>query len=322
MENGRAAMRYANSERLMDLVLALQASRTGLSLTDIRERFRIGERTAQRMRDAVLRLHPNTEELVDEERRKRWRIPAGTTRVDVNADEIADLEAAAGLLWRDNQRARAKRVRALATKLRAALPAEAQRRVEPDLEALLESEGLAMRPGPRPIIRPEILDGLRSAIKQCRQVYITYRYRRQDRKTGRKLHPYGFLFGSRGYLVARCPRQEPELRMFALSNIEGVRIVEDPFTRDPGFSLKGFAERSFGIFQEDPVDVVWRFTPQAAPSAREYLFHPTQSMEAQPDGSLIVRFRCGGLQEMAWHIVTWNGHLDVIEPEALRRLLP
>lgn len=315
-------MRYANSERLMDLVLALQGSRTGLSLADIQERFRIGERTAQRMRDAVLRLHPNTEEMVDEERRKRWRIPAGSTRVDVNADEIADLEAAAGLMWRDNQRARSKRLRALATKLRAALPAEVQRRVEPDLEVLLESEGLAMRPGPRPLIRAEILDSLRLAIKQGRQVYLTYRYRRQDRRTGRKLHPYGFLFGSRGYLVARCPRRQPEFRMFALSNIEGVRITAEPYTRDPGFSLKAFAERSFGIFQEDPVDVVWRFTRDAAASAREYLFHPTQSMEEQPDGSLVVRFRAGGLQEMAWHVVTWNGHLEVVEPAALRRMLP
>jgi predicted DNA-binding transcriptional regulator YafY len=314
-------MRYANTERLMELVVALQATRIGLSLADIQERFRVAERTAQRMRDAVLRLHPNTEELIDTERRKRWRIPAGSARIDVNADEIADLEAAASLLWRDNQRARSKRIRALATKLRAGLPADAQRRVEPDLEALLESEGLAMRPGPRPVIRSEILDSLRGAIKQCRQVFITYRYRRQDRKTGRKLHPYGFLFGSRGYLVARCPGKQPEIRMFALSNIESVRIAEEPFSRDPGFSLKVFAERSFGIFQEDPVDVVWRFTPEAAASARDYMFHPTQSMEEQADGSLIVRFTAGGLQEMAWHVVTWNGHLEVLAPESLRAML-
>ena len=33
------------------------------------------------------------------------------------------------------------------------------------------------------------------------------------------------------------------------------------------------------MFQEEPVDVVWKFTPKAAPDAREFLFHPTQTME-------------------------------------------
>jgi hypothetical protein len=38
-------------------------------------------------------------------------------------------------------------------------------------------------------------------------------------------------------------------------------------------------------FQEKPMDVVWRFSLKAAPDAREFLFHPTQIMEPQPDAS-------------------------------------
>jgi len=63
--------------------------------------------------------------------------------------------------------------------------------------------------------------------------------------------------------------------------------------------LQTFAERSFGVFQEEPFDVVWRFSPTAAADARQFLFHPTQTMEDQPDGSLIVRFRAGGALEMS-----------------------
>ena len=39
------------------------------------------------------------------------------------------------------------------------------RRLEPDIEALLEAEQLAMRPGPRPKSRPFVLEELRNAIK-------------------------------------------------------------------------------------------------------------------------------------------------------------
>ena len=50
-------------------------------------------------------------------------------------------------------------------------------RVEPDLEALTEAEGLAMRPGPRPKINAEIVSALRQAIITRRKVRLHYLYR-------------------------------------------------------------------------------------------------------------------------------------------------
>ena len=69
------------------------------------------------------------------------------------------------------------------------------------------------------------------------------------------------------------------------------------------------------------MDVVWKFTRKAAVDAREFVFHPTQVMEPQPDGSLIVRFRAGGLQEMAWHLFTWGDHVEVVKPKRLSTVL-
>jgi predicted DNA-binding transcriptional regulator YafY len=107
---------------------------------------------------------------------------------------------------------------------------------------------------------------------------------------------------------------------FSLANIEKVEITARPFTRRQGFSLQKFAERSFGVFQEEPFDVVWRFSPKARPDARQFLFRPTRFEDA-PDGSLIVRFRAGGLLEMAWHLVTWAGEVKVLKPRRLASLL-
>ena len=98
-------------------------------------------------------------------------------------------------------------------------------------------------------------------------------------------------------------------------------MLDRTFTRKRRFSLREYAERSFGVFQEKPVDVVWKFSPKAAPDAREFLFHPTQVMEAQADGSLIVRFRAGGLLEMAWHLFTWGNDVKVLKPSKLNAYL-
>ena len=72
---------------------------------------------------------------------------------------------------------------------------------------------------------------------------------------------------------------------------------------------------------EEPRDIAWRFAPEAAAAAREYLFHQTQRQEMQRDGSLIVRFRAGGLLEMCWHLYTWGSAVTVLEPPELKRMM-
>ena len=93
--------------------------------------------------------------------------------------------------------------------------------------------------------------------------------------------------------------------------------MDESFERDESFSLQAYAERSFGVFQEEPFDVVWRFTPEAAIHAKEYLFHPSQQMEEEEDGSLVVRFSAGGKHEMIWHLYAWGDNVEVIEPKEL-----
>lgn len=143
-------MRHEPAERVLQLALAMQGSRPGVSLSDIEAQFGIGRRTAQRLRDAVVRVYPQVEQLVDAEARPRWRISATgvVTPGALVADDIADLEATARYLRQRNLRKRAAVLERIASKLKAALPGPTRARVEPDIEALLEAEGLAMRPRP------------------------------------------------------------------------------------------------------------------------------------------------------------------------------
>ena len=315
--------RYSKAEQLVKLVLALQSSRIGLTLDDIAERFAVGERTAQRMKNAAARVMGN--ELIEatgDDRKSRWRLPLKSAAglAQVTAIDIADIHAATKLLRREGQRTRAAALEKLAEKLSGSVDDNTSRRLDPDIEALLEAEGLAMRPGPRPSIRGETIEELRSAILRCRKIYFRYRSRRSGRSTGRAAEPYGFLFGSRHYLIARVPDAKPDFRIFSLADIEHVTIQNESFTREPEFSLQDFAAAAFGVFQEVPTDIVWRFKPRAAEIAAEWVFHPTQKMVKEPDGSLTVRFRAGGLKEMAWHVYTWGGDLEVIEPAALAEM--
>ncbi len=314
--------RYLRLEDLLDLVLRLQASTFGITLDEIAQEYGVSRRKAERMRDAIDRVFALEALQSAVDRKKRWRlrdrrVPQLAT---LTAAEIGALEATARLAVEEGREDHAALLRSLRLKLEASLRPEDAVRLAPDVEALVEAEGVAMRAGPRPWIRPEVVHALRGAILARRKVRLHHRARGRQELRVHKVHPYGFLFGSRHYLVAWSRPADRHL-LYALPAIERVESLDEPYEADPGFDLRRFAENSFGVFQEPPVDVVWRFAPEVAAEARKFRFHPRQEMELEPDGSLLVRFRAGGRLEMAWHLFTWGANVEVVSPPELRELL-
>lgn len=143
---------------------------------------------------------------------------------------------------------------------------------------------------------------------------------RSRKATLLKVQPYGLLFGFRNYLVGRIP-EEGGYRLFALDGIRALTKLDEVFAKDQSFSLRQYASQSFGVFQEKIYDVVWRVAPEVAADANSWEFHPTQKIEPQSDGSILVRFKAGGLLEMAWHLFTWQGKITVLEPPELNKII-
>jgi hypothetical protein len=100
--------------------------------------------------------------------------------------------------------------------------------------------------------------------------------------------------------------------------IVSIDLIDRSFRRREDFELAAYAAQSFGVFQEEPVDVVLRFEPEAANEAAGWRFHPTQIIEREFDGALTVRFCAGGAQEMCWHLFKWGNLVSVVEPVELR----
>jgi predicted DNA-binding transcriptional regulator YafY len=118
--------------------------------------------------------------------------------------------------------------------------------------------------------------------------------------------------------VAGCVDELPEMRLWRLDRIVSIDLLDRGFVRREDFDLAAYAAQSFGVFQEEPIDVVLLFEPSAADDAAGWLFHPSQTTEREPGGALIVRFRAGGMQEMCWHLFTLGPAVTIMAPEALR----
>jgi predicted DNA-binding transcriptional regulator YafY len=312
-------MRYGPAENLLRLARHLAATRTGLTLDEMAGELGVGRRTVERMRDTLQAMFPELDYQEDDARMRRWRLPGSALVgvVEPSAEAVAAVETAARECEGRTETDRAALLRQAATTLRAVMRPDALRRTETDIAALMEAEGIAMRPGPRPMLAPGVLPVLRRAILGMQLVVVRYAGPDAAEPATRILCPYGILYGGRGWLVAHV-EGSAEMRLWRLDRIASADLLDRGFQRREDFSLADYAAQSFGVFQEEPIDVVLRFAQEAAEDAAQWQFHPTQSLTRKADGSLLVRFRAGGMQEMCWHLFTWGPAVTVIAPEALR----
>lgn len=320
--NGSSS-RYLRLRDLIELVRMMQASASGISIRDIEERFEVSRRTAERMRDAVLDTFIQVEELRLDDGTKRWRLkdrilmPA----TGIGTDDLAALETIGKVLKGERHGDLRASLRRTGDALRATMQWRDLARAEPDIEVIAEAEGIASRPGPQETVKPEVIAALREAIKRSAVVRLTHWTAGAKRPSrGHEVEPLGLLYATgRRYLVGRS-RYHGEVHLFRLGRVDSVKIMDESFRRPRGFGIEEYARKSFGVFQEKPVEVVWRFRPDAAAEARTFQFHPTQRFRSLRDGSLEVTFKAGGLLEMCWHLFTWGNAVEILQPAALRTM--
>ncbi len=315
-------MRYERLTDILHLAVHLQGARGGMTMDEIQDEFGVSRRTAERMRDAVETAFGPLDEVDAADKRIHWRLQSNGLRslAQISSEEIAALEFAIAHLVRSGAAERTDSLRELTVKLNALKRPFSAQAFDDDVEALMRSEGLAMRPGPRPGFDSAMLPLIWDATKASRKLAFEYVARRSGQRSLQQVEPYGVLYGNRAYLVGRLDASE-DFRLWSLPNMSRVRLTDMTFEADTDFDLQAFAERSFGTYQEPPFDVVLRFDSKAAADAKSFLFHPSQSISEHEDGSVTVRFTAGGLDEMCFHLVTWGRHVVVEQPSKLRERL-
>lgn len=314
--------------KAVDLLrLAMHAtSMRGVCLADIESEFGCVRRTAQRMVCALEEAFPATEHQIGNDGRHYWRLPsrAIASLLSPTADELAAMTAAIAELERMGMASEAVRLRELDEKVRTLIPTERGVRLAVDEEVLLESLGIAARPGPRTVANEVVDDAISLALKGPFHLSMGYQSRTDEVPVQRKIAPYGLLLGSRRYLVGKdVTKDDGRLRHYRVEDIKTAEALPTSFEYPADFNLQAYAQRAFGSYHNDAEygEVVWKFAPSAAGRARRFLFHPAQETEELDDGSLIVRFWAAGHIEMSWHLYTWGAAVEVLSPPSLAELV-
>jgi proteasome accessory factor B len=185
----------------------------------------------------------------------------------------------------------------------------------------------AIRIQPMPVTPLEskaaIYHDLVEARNKRRVVRIEYDSLTEWERITTKLRPYHLLFCRHSWYVIGRSSLHGEVRTFNLSRIASLELLKFTFMIPRGFSLERYLRNALQLIPGDGADdnVTIRFQPLVAQNVAEVLWHKTQQLEFQPDGSLIYKVRVSGLGEIMWWILGYGDQAEVIAPQELRDMV-
>jgi len=120
------------------------------------------------------------------------------------------------------------------------------------------------------------------------------------------------------YLIA-FDEERGAQRTFKVERILAASLTPQTFDPPPGETPANELLRAWDVIaDEEPIDIVIRFSPAVAKRAAETRWHPSQDIEVQPDGSLLWRGTIAGTREIRIWIMGWGANAEVLEPASLR----
>jgi predicted DNA-binding transcriptional regulator YafY len=109
--------------------------------------------------------------------------------------------------------------------------------------------------------------------------------------------------------------------MFVLDRIKMLKVTDERFTPPKDFNLDDFMRHSFKVIHDELYTVKIRISPDWARWVAEKIWHESQKIAKQPDGSIEITFRVAGLDEIKRWILSFGPEAIVLEPPKLREMV-
>jgi predicted DNA-binding transcriptional regulator YafY len=308
-------MRNAEVIRQWRILKTIEAGRYTTAL-DLAEEHGVTERTIRRdieaLQDAGFPLY---DDRVDG--RKVWRLVEGYKQRLTQSFTLAELSAlffSKNLLSFLGGSPFAQDLESAFAKIREALPSKSI----PYLGRVQELFSARPDPWKDYSKKQDIIADLIDATLHQRQVRIAYFSFNSRRTKTYTLDPYRLVYYHGGlYLYARA-HEYAEVRTFAIERIQKIEVMESEFEVPSDFNVSEYARGAFGIAGGSPETVVVAFDPSMAGYIRERVWHESQSLEDEPDGSVVLRMHVSPGWELRSWIKGFLPHVRVLQPASLR----
>ena len=306
------------------LLREIEASR-GVTIRDMAELAGVTTRTIRRDLDA---LQEAGFALYDEmyEGQKRWKLRSrpfnGLEDTSFTLGELSALyfsrtlmECLTGTPFQDD--------------LRQAF-AKLEQALGPRMQAFLDRLPAAIDAKPVPTPSGGILEQRRTigqlldAVLHQQRLVIRYHSFSSGREKTYRIDPYRLVYAQGGLYLFAYVSAYKKMRTFAIDRIKHLAVLAEKFQVVEDIGETTFPH-SIGIHDGEPEQVKIQFSPQTAPYIQERVWHSSQTIEPQGDGSIILMLDvCIDATLRSWILgfgpvvkVLWPAHLATSVAEAL-----
>ncbi|MGH8176189.1 MAG: helix-turn-helix transcriptional regulator [Steroidobacter sp.] len=159
-----------------------------------------------------------------------------------------------------------------------------------------------------------------SATLQRRKLWFEYHSRGSNRRSSRTVSPQRLTHYREAWYLDAWDEESNELRTFAIERMQRSKVLEKTALDLTGSELDAHYASAYGIFggKADKLAVL-RFSAERARWVADEKWHPEQTGEHLADGQYELRIPYHDARELVMDIMRHGAHVEVIEPEPLRR---
>jgi len=167
----------------------------------------------------------------------------------------------------------------------------------------------------------EIMEKLRKAVKDRQRIILSYQIPENDAPVPHEVEPYSLFFKRRSLYLDGYSWTEKGIRMYRLNRIKKVQFTPygfDKVREDYDFGARH--KNAFSVFAGDKTEhVVIRFDRKIRPYIEESLWHHSQNIIKEDEGSVLFEADVAYPREMMWWAFRWGAGAEILEPDWLRK---
>lgn len=310
-------MKLSRIHRLLKLIGLLQAGK-GYNVEALAQACGVSRRTIFRDLET---LRQSGIPLSFDDREQRYRVP-GTYYLpptNLTPQEALALIVLCHELGGSSRLPFFGPARSAALKLESTLPG----RLRQQLRSVADAVQIQPPPSNPLTDRQPVYEQLLQAIGSRHSVRIRYQSLTEWEEICTRLSPYRLLFSRRSWYVIGRSSLHRSTRTFNLGRIRHLQPLDDRYQVPRGFSIDRYLGNAWHLIPEPGRDheVLVRFSRMVAQNVAEVVWHKTQQVKPNEDGTLDFRATVSGLGEISWWVLGYGDQAEVLKPPKLRQIV-
>lgn len=193
-----------------------------------------------------------------------------------------------------------------------------------ELDALLprkprpeERSPAVLVPAPQPVAKPSIVAAVERGMIGGQRVTFMYAATR-GAPSRRKVDPLALHVRDGQVYLNAFDVEKGALRTFKIARMSDPEVLDEKAPHHAEYDESRVFAHAAKIWDGPLVDVAVRISPRAARFVKEWPLLPSQELEEQADGAVIVRARVSGTVEAMRWVLRWGKDAQVLAPDELR----